>query len=298
MFIKTLTSLIKLLTYSNLFVSLCVTAFTHLTYIIYNLPKDNLLVVLLMVFSFTFFTYNGQRIFRLRKKILQPENISERLQWIIKYRKSLTYLTVLFGAIGLVCVYFINIYCWIILVPMGFLSVFYVVPIIPFAPNAPALREIPYLKIFIIGMVWSLVIVGIPMVDSEYIDLYKSYSSRLFIYPLLQVLCFVIGITIPFDIRDIKYDIQDNLKTIPSVMGIKTSIVFAEFFLLASIILLYTLFEGSSQFYALLIGHIITMIMIIYCNDKRKELFFAGLIEGSVLVLYFSVLIANYLSFP
>jgi len=248
-----------------------------------------------MVFSFTFFTYNGQRLFRLRKKNL-PNKIGIRLQWIIKHKTTLAFLSLLFGLIGLICVYFITPFVWIVLIPMGALSFFYVIPIIPFYSNSPTLRQIPFLKIFVIAFVWSIVIVAVPMLSSEYIN-FELHHLALFLYAILQVFCFVLGITIPFDIRDIKYDKQDGLKTIPSVLGIKPSIFFAELFLLISIGLLYVIFTSSPIFYVLLIGHIITMGMVLYSSDKRKEMFFAGWIEGSVLILYGLILIADYLYF-
>jgi len=225
------------------------------------------------------------------------KNLGDRLQWVARHIAILKITSIIAGIIGLGFVYFIDANCWFLLVPMGGISVFYVIPIIPSLNKNLTLREIPFLKIFLIGLVWTIVIIGIPMIDSQFINFDTHLSINLFFYSLFQVFCFVIGITIPFDIRDINYDKQDNLKTIPSVIGIKTSIFAAEIFLSLSIILLYILFAGTSRFYILLVGHIITMIMILYSNDKREELFFAGLIEGSVLILYLCILIADYLYF-
>ncbi len=292
--LKPITSFIKFLTYSNLFVSICVAAFTHVTYIIYNLPQDNILIVLLMVFSFTFFTYNGQRLFRLKKKILQPDKIGERLQWVIKYKTPLTFFTAVFGLTGLVCTYFIGPYCFIILIPMGIISIFYVVPLIPFYSKSPALRELPYLKILLIALVWSLIIIWLPHLTSPFSSTTISGSLEL---PQLQVFLFVIAITLPFDIRDIEFDKTNQLKTIPQFLGIKKTILLSEILLLGAITLSFFLNLKTHHFYALIIGYLITMIMIAFTNKKRKELFFAGLIEGSVIVLYLCVLISEYFSF-
>ena len=291
---KPIISFIKLLIYSNFFVSICVVAFTHLTYIIYNLPQDNLPIVLLMVFSFTFFTYNGQRLFRLRTKLQYLENIGERLQWVIKHQISLTILTVVFGLIGLICTYFINWYCFIILIPIGGLSVFYVIPIIPFYKKSPTLRDLPYLKIFIIALVWSLIIVWIPFVDTRFP--LEELTIKILLIALLQIFCFVIAITLPFDVRDMKFDKLDQLKTIPRLAGIKASIILSVIFLLGSIFLLYSspIPVNNSKFYGFVIGHIITMLIIAFTNENRKELFFAGLVEGTVLILYTCVFIADY----
>jgi len=246
-------------------------------------------IVLLMTFSFTFFTYNGQRLFRLSKKLLQPENIGERLEWVITHKKPLTIFTVLFGIIGLSCTYFINPYCFIILIPMGGLSVFYVIPIIPFYSKSPTLRDLPYLKIFIIAIVWSIAIVWLPLIDTHF----GFISRNEFVIAMIQNFLFVIAITLPFDVRDIEFDKSNNLKTIPQLLGIKSSIVLSFILLVTSIYLLYNLPIGD-YFYALLIGHSITMIIISFSKKERTELFFAGLIEGTVLILYGCVLITDY----
>lgn len=249
--------------------------------------------MILMVFSFTFFTYNGQRLYRLRKKIQQPDSIGERLNWVIKQKNLLTLFTILFGLIGLGCTYFINPYCFVVLIPMGGLSIFYVLPIIPFYSKSPTLRDLPYLKIFIIGLVWSIAIVCLPLIDSNFAT---GLDVNLFI-PLLQNFLFVIAITLPFDIRDVKFDKSNNLKTIPQLIGFKQTTILSVLLLILSIILLNILPLGYYHYVALIIGHIITIAIITFTNEKRKELFFAGLIEGTVLILYFSVLISEYCPF-
>lgn len=248
------------------------------------------MTVLLMVFSFTFFTYNGQRLFRLRKKKLHSENLGARLQWVIKHKTILTFFCILFGIIGLGCTYFINPYCWIILVPMGILSVFYVVPVIPFYSKSPTLRDLPYLKIFFIAIVWSITIVWIPLVNTNFgtgIGINLGLA-------LLQNFLFVVAITLPFDIRDLGFDKRSNLKTIPQLLGVKRTIVLSEILLIGSIVLLYFLCQNSTHFYALLVGHLIAMTIIATTKTDRKELFFAGLIEGIVLIIYGCTLIAHY----
>ena len=250
-----------------------------------------MLIVLLMVFSFTLFTYNGQRLFRLRQKLLQPDSIGERLKWIIKHKTLLTFFTVLFGCIGLICSYFINPYCFIILIPMGGFSIFYVVPIIPFYKNSPSLRDLPYLKIFIIGLVWSIAIVWLPLIDTKF---GIGLDINLFI-SLLQNFLFVIAITLPFDIRDVKFDESNNLKTIPQLIGIKQTTALSILLLLISIFLLEVLPIKIHHYYALMIGYMITIIIIAFTTEKRKELFFAGLVEGTVLILYCCVTITDHL---
>ena len=288
--LKSFSSYIKIIIYSNLFVALCVTAFTHLTYIIYNLPKNNISVVLTMVFCFSFFTYNFQRYIKFRSSPEKTVALGSRLTWIVKTKNLLTILSVISGAIGLACTYFLNPLCFLILIPMGALSAFYVVPIIPFYKKSPTLREIPYLKIFVIGFVWSLIIIGLPTLNTSPLLFFKPN----YLLALLQVFLFTVSITLPFDIRDIDYDKNNGLKTIPHRLGVKKTILLAEIILLASLFLLYDVNILSHHFYGLLIGHLVAMVVIAFSKKERSELFFAGLVEGLVIVLYGCVLISNY----
>ncbi len=240
-----------------------------------------------MVFSFTFFIYNGQRIFRLRNKLLQLNKIGDRLLWVIRYKKILSIFSILFGLTGVVCAFFIHPFCWAIIIPVGILSLFYV---IPFFSKHLSLRELPYLKIFIIGLVWSLIIVWLPFVDSQ-VEIEKN--STIFI-AMLQNFLFIIAITLPFDIRDLNFDKVAQLKTIPQLIGTKKTILLSEILLSCSILLLFIIQLNIFHFYGLLIGYLLTMLLVLNTNSKRKELFYACLIEGTVLIIYSCVLIVDY----
>ena len=245
--------------------------------------------VLLMVFSFTFFTYNGQRLYRLNQKIIEKNKLGERLKWVIKHKIALTISAIACGLIGLLCTLFIDYYCFLILIPMGGLSIFYVIPLIPMYKASPSLRDIPYLKIIVIGITWSIAIVWLPMVDTRYT---AGMNTSTLLISLLQVFLYVFAITLPFDVRDIKFDKLTHLKTIPRLIGVKNTIVFSELLLILSTILIYFLPVGL-YFYPLVLGHIITMIIIALTNEKRNEMFYAGWIEGSVIMLYSCVLITD-----
>ncbi|MEJ6736998.1 MAG: UbiA family prenyltransferase [Flavobacteriales bacterium] len=215
--------------------------------------------------------------------------MGERLKWVIKHKIALTISAIACGLIGLLCTLFIDYYCFLILIPMGGLSIFYVIPLIPMYKASPSLRDIPYLKIIVIGITWSIAIVWLPMVDTRYT---AGMNTSALLISLLQVFLYVFSITLPFDVRDIKFDKLTHLKTIPRLIGVKNTIVFSELLLILSSILIYFLPVGL-YFYPLVLGHIITMIIIALTNEKRNEMFYAGWIEGSVIILYSCVLITD-----
>ena len=244
-----------------------------------------------MVFCFTFFTYNGQRLIRLRKKILKSNQLSERLKWVIRYQNLLGVSSVMLGIIGMVCTFFIHTKCWIIIIPAGFLSVFYVIPLLPFSAKSKTLREINFIKIFIIAIVWSFIIVWIPIIDSQH-----NFQNIKLYLALLQNFLFIVAITLPFDVRDIHFDKSTQLKTLPQLLGIKKTILLSELLLTGSVLLCFFLPINIYHVIGLSTGYLITMIMILFTHPKRNELFYAGLIEGTVLILYSCVFTADYFS--
>ena len=284
---KVLLSIIKPLIYSNLFVALSVACFTHLTFILHDLPKHKAWAICLMVFCFTYTTYNAQRLFRLKQKLLSYKGLGERLKWVIKHQKSLITTSALTGITGVGCLLFINPVCSVLIIPMGIISLFYVVPI-PFLKKS--LREIPFIKIYIIAFVWSLIVVGLPFIET----LGLNFFNKNFILAFSQCVLFIIAITLPFDVRDLPFDKETNLKTIPLAIGIQNTIIFIQLLLSSSMTIFYFLPINKYHLIGVMVGHCITITITLFTDKKRKELFYAGWVESSVIFLWASVFILDY----
>ena len=109
----------------------------------------------------------------------------------------------------------ISIKTLFLLTGFGLLTVLYAIPFLSgFQKN---LRNISYLKIIVVALVWAGVTVVVPIIDSHDILDYQKVSL-LFVQRFLLV-CVLI---LPFDIRDIKYDVI-SLQTIPRKIGIKNT---------------------------------------------------------------------------
>ena len=112
------------------------------------------------------------------------------------------------------------------------------------------LRKVPYCKIFIIAFTWTISTI-ILLISENNIPL----ESNIYLHIISRFL-FVLAITIPFDIRDIKYD-HVKLKTIPIIVGITKAKAIA-------IIALFALqLVSSYQFlnYNLNFGYFIAIIL-------------------------------------
>ncbi len=293
---KPLISFVRLIVYSNVFVSFCALALTHLTYILLKLPHNNCRGILVLVFCSTYFTYNYQRIIRLKNCNLLGKKIGVRLSWIVRNRSLLFTTSAVSGLITLVSLFYINIAIIYLLIPLAFLSIFYVFPVFPWQEKIVAVRNIPFVKIFIIALVWSFVTVALPYFN-EYG--FGKMLEPIFLQTLLKQFLFIFAITIPFDIRDLRFDLKAHIKTIPSYLGVKRSIYLAEILLIGYLLLTYFHYNyyhqiSLQQFVSLCITVIITGVLITFSTKKRPELFFSGLVEGTMLLVYFGILILEY----
>ena len=106
---------------------------------------------------------------------------------------------------------------WFWLVPPALIAIGYSMPVFARA-RWQRLRDVPFLKLVLIGTVVSFVTVTLPYLSAYDVQSLKStkhlllFAGRVF---------FILAITIPFDIRDMNYDGKFGLKTLPLTMGVK-----------------------------------------------------------------------------
>lgn len=282
---------IHLIVFSNFFVSLCVAALTYRTFLYFNLTLSNAMLVL--VFSATYFIYNFQRLVRMNQKEIDETNIGFRMRWVYKNKQPIIFTIVIAAIILVVSLFYINIKTIIALAIMGFFSVVYVVRFIPYNNKWLALRDIPFLKIFVIAFVWALVTGMLPIISSK--DLIQINLQHILF--LTKQFLFVVAITIPFDIRDMKYDVEKGIKTFPLVVGVKKVIILGVLLLLGFIAITsyeFLVFQNITM--SLWITEIITILLVavllLLSKKQQPELFYSLIIEGTSLLLAITVLLS------
>lgn len=153
------------------------------------------------------------------------------------------------------------------------------------------LRDLSYVKVFIIAFVWSLIIVGLPYLNTDEQLLFETN----FVLAFLSCFLFILAITLPFDVRDLKYDNRDHLKTIPQFIGIKGTIIVSHVCILLSFSALFLLKIESVMTIGIGVGYLITAFIISLTSNQKGELFYAGWVESTVLFIWAGGLIAHYL---
>lgn len=241
--------------FSNIHVALAVFSLSYLT--LYEFQLEDQLITRFN-FLATFIAYNFIRYFEI-------DNQSDYyIQWIQRNKNKLI-LLILIGLIWMIEILFkIEHRTHLFILPFVFTSFFYVVPLPYFRLR---LRYIASIKLFLIALTWAGVTVVLPLVQCEY-----EFTSNSFIV-LFQRFLFILALTIPFDIRDLKID-SSEIKTLPQSIGVDKSKIVGTISLLMFFVL--ELFKQPLIEKSFLEIAVITVISLLFLNysSKNRKLFY------------------------
>jgi len=217
----------------------------------------------------TLLVYNGQRFIKARENKQTPWLI-----WVNQHTYFLWFLMIVSALIaGVLLLELIQfkINVLFLLIVAVLISVLYVIRI-----GKRNAREIPYLKIHLIAFTWVFVLVLFPILN-ENIDFPILWISMAHYF-------YVLGVAIPFDIRDLKYD-NPLHKTIPQVLGVfgakLTSVVLLLTFM-AIMLWQFPMLQTNILFY---FSGFIQILLTIMMNEKRSDFYCAVWIDGAIALL-------------
>ena len=262
--------MICFLTSSNIWVSLCALALAASSEILFQTTNYS---ISQFVFFATFFTYNFQRVVRIKKNKIRPSEI-----WLKQNRRII--FPLMFLALIVSFYHFINfkLATQIAIIFSATLSFLY-----PFG-----IRNIPFLKIFIISLVWAISTMLLILLENNLL------ISQNIIWHFISRFLFVFAITIPFDIRDLKYD-AGEIKTIPILFGFEKAKLIAFFSLFfCSVIAIFQHFQHQiklSNFLALMLLYFLASLLIKKSNLNQNEMFFSFWVESLSIFSYLFLVI-------
>lgn len=202
------------------------------------------------------------------------------LEWIRSHKKHMVLIFTIMIPLLLFCSFNFSVSLFISLIPMGILALGYSIPVIPGSGQNIGLREIPGLKIFLIAFLVSCVTVFLPVISTNGEVNFKD-SEILFIF--FQRFFFLFAVCLPFDIRDMAYDIIKGTKTLPVLLGEKKSkmMAFASLLFCLAFSILHVsagdlqLAHASGIFVSLLISAVILMKV----SQKSSAYYFSFIVE-------------------
>lgn len=255
---------------TNLFISFAAAACTLATYAFHDAIPDYNLVA--FIFFATLLIYNLQRRFG-------DYNHSGR------FYKTKTILMVL-ATLGLIPFAIHLTYIELVgLAIAGGVSIGYAVPCIPIKGKRYAIRQVPYMKLWVIVLAWILSTTVVPLI--EIIDL-NSVDDRIStVLFALQQGAFIVALTVPFDVRDLDSDYPYQ-RTLPMVFGITSSIRFAQNAMVAAFI--FAFFNYLIGFFAFpqMLAQLgisgVGYFLVAHGCVPRKPLYYAIALDGMILL--------------
>ncbi len=240
---------------------------------------------IIFIFAATFFLYNIHKplTFYLKKDLFYDitafdERTKKRLNKSKDFETPLSILTFTAGMVSLECYlrFYVDIQ-WQ-LMGVGLLSMAYVLPIW----KGKRLRDIPYLKVFVIAGVWAFVTVIFPL---------KSFAKEWYTcdtFMIFERMAFILAITLPFDIRDMEWDKKTGVKTIPLSMGIKKTKILSYSLLLLSFLIAVFIFSMTvytiNTLVAISLSLLVSAYLIHKVDEKRGDYFYYVFIDGMLLL--------------
>ncbi|MCM8567777.1 hypothetical protein NE848_00170 [Gramella jeungdoensis] len=253
---------------SSIHVSLAVVAFSLITFFQYGLEIDKQLLYFIFFASIT--GYNFVKYAGIAKL------------YHLSLARNLRFIQIFSLLCFIALIYFTFQMEWRVLIATGVLGLFTLFYAVPFLGGKKNLRSLPGLKIFIIAVVWAGCTVLLPLIKAE------RYLGTEILVDFIQRMMLVIVLTLPFEIRDLKYD-DESLGTIPQRLGVFMAKVFG--LVLILIIFFAELLQSSFQsneFLALILILLLSGILLWRAKVDQKKYYCSFWVEA-VPVFYLCV---------
>lgn len=287
---RLLKNLLVFLIESNLFIATSAALITFSTQLL--LKQDSgFHPYIFIIFFATFFDYNLHRLYTLH---FAPEALKgERHAWLLK-NKMLFYILMSVSAIGfLISITQAKSEIIISLIPFATLTIFYSIPFLRYKGRLIRLRDLPYLKLFLIALNWTLITVLLPLIQYG-----QSYNHPDLMAIIIIRFFFVLALCIPFDVRDIEVDKRAGLKTIPTNIGAENSfrLAYVSLSIMAVLSLFYYSQLGTPLIgFAYFISAIISYIAIFNAKKRLNNLYLYLCIDGMLIVQTVLLIMAHKL---
>lgn len=262
--------------YSNLWIAFAAVVMSWQTEFLL-LHQLSLRPLHVFIFAATVFTYALHRVIALHK--LMPFLRNGRFAIIERRQRDILLYAVLAGLVTLISYCFLPRQVQRSAIIPGLLALGYILPLLR---KGRRLRDIHYLKIFLIAAVWTWVTVCLPAEDFHlggFIPVWIMAVERAF---------FIFAITIPFDIRDWVIDQAAQVKTLPQHWGVQRARRIAAGLLLAMAfpIVLNYLINAYSPAAVIAFGLSIasTFFLLIKATPDKHDYYYTALLDGTMIL--------------
>ncbi len=232
-----------------------------------------------IVFFGTIFVYDLARVIPVR--LTHQQMYHYRYVWLLRN----FYPVLLFGFGSLVIcsilIFQIPSRDIITLVLLAFVASFYNIPFLFKKTGLFRIRDISYLKSFLIALVWAGVTALLPAIDSGVKESIPGLAA-LFIERFLLIL----ALMLPFDLRDVAEDKRFGIQTLAQVLGWKKSKHLSILLISLSYLMAFAHdfmnYPGGLAWPAILLSALFALLVLGKAKEDRGDFYFFGLVDGII----------------
>ena len=242
---------------------------------------------LLLIFFATLIEYNRDLVTQILTKKVSL-NI-EKQHWIRKNKKFIIFVLTVSVVLFLYALFSTKAEVLIAFLPLAILTFFYSFPVSGKRNYFLRLREVPYLKIFLIAFVWSATTTLLPVIEAD-AKIMETQVILLFV----ERFFFVFAIAIPFDIRDMQSDSDAGIKTIPMLINRNKALLFSYLSLTVSFLISLFHYRMQNNWFiieALSISLLITYLFLKLQFFRNLSRYYYHILDGTVLLQGMLVLV-------
>ena len=287
---KTITSIFDFLLFSNIFISLCAVAQGAVTF--YLIGSKNLPQIAGLLFTSTLGIYNFSIL--VTKPKAPEKSPYRRIRWFFAHYRLMVTFTIV-SLLSLIPLFFlISIESAMLLIFLGIISFFYSIPLFSVAGEKIGIRNFPGLKQFLIVFVWTISCVSVPILEAQHAHV-SNITMHQTIILIVERFLFYGAITIAFDVRDLFEDKQMGVKTIPVMLGEKTSLLFCQALLALDFLVLLVLnnYHFKANFWALAFTISFTAWLIFKSKWEKNEYYYFLFLDGVLILQFLALVLSN-----
>jgi hypothetical protein len=262
--------------YASIHVALAVYSFVRITEIYFGLEYNEALDY--FAFYGTITGYNFVKYFGLAK--FHHRSLTQNLK-IIQIFSFVCFLLMCYYGFQL------SLNTLFLFGGFGLLTVLYAIPFLSgFQKN---LRNISYLKIIVVAVVWAGVTVIVPIFDAG-----ESFETHRIILQFAQRFLLVCVLILPFDIRDLSFDAV-SLQTIPRKIGVDKTKKLGYVLLLFTLVLEFLISPEANYRNVFLGVFFILLFLLMRATAKQSKYYSSFWVE--LVPVFWSVVLYGIINF-
>lgn len=204
------------------------------------------------------------------------------LRWYAANKRLMYALVGVAGAAAFLLMWPLWPQAWPLLLPAAGLTFVYVTPFTSGQGRGIGLREVPFLKAVLIAVLWSVIVVAVPL---------RLYPGEFATATIIGFTCMrvplILALAILFDIRDQPTD-DPALRTVPLVFGINGAKAIALLLLCCSAAFEVVFLRGLGHVAAswtIIAGYAFAVVLTVQAKPVRDPFYYAILVDGVMIAV-------------